>query len=69
MPTPKYLKAEELSYQDLSRIQDRYLKAFDNGTHITLDRTHSAMYNTRLWYAAVTEYLIEKFNKTGDGSC
>lgn len=58
--------AEELSQAELSQIQEIYLKYFDRGVMNKLDRCDAAIYNTRLWYAAVVHFLEHKLNKTGN---
>ena len=59
--TKKLVKANELTHSQLGQIQQLYLNAFHSGEHDhRLDRCDSAIANTRLWYAAVSEFLATR---------
>jgi hypothetical protein len=54
-------QAADLSKAEISQLQDLFLKAFDRGAHVAMDRGNAANYTARIWYDAVTHFLQSKY--------
>lgn len=53
-------KARELTGSDIQRIADGYMKGFMEYGVLPKDRDGSQAHNIRLWYTAITSYLMSE---------